>query len=844
VKKIALGLFLAVTVLLPGVILSVAPAFAQQAPPTDSAVTVSGTGEFANLKVTVSQTKNLINQTVRISWTGAVPTPPGPTWTNFLQIMQCWGDDPGPDPRQCQFGVIPGVGVQNVAKRQVFQASVDPLEDPIPAGSQANILPFWPVSQKDRPTGLVDSPINPFFDSQITNELPQARTRADGTGEEFLELQTLRQSAGLGCGAPVTVGSAVTGRSCWLVIVPRGSTEVNGQPTPQLTSSPLSRTNWNQKILIKLEFLPVEQSCPIGAAERPVLGNEPVVDAASRWQPALCAGGGAVFSYTQLSDDAARRQLVESSVPGLAVMTNPIPPDQVPANRPVVYAPVALSALTLAFNVERQPFSGVVDALAGARFPEMNLTPRLVAKLLTQSYRLATEGSVDPKYLEGNPIALTRDPEFLKYNPDYERRDQGNKVSQPYVQLGTADTTALLWSWVLGDAEARAFIAGTPDEWGMVVNPANKGLDTPPPTYPLNDQSCIKVQVGDTATGNTKTADRCNSDTHPFTNDMHEAGRAAGRGQDLAKTPIDVAPNGLVVFSKPGPQGEGTRSVMAVVDTATAERYSLPSAKLRNAAGNFVAPTTESMLAGLAAMKASAVPGVLQPDPLTTNSAAYPLTVLSYAATAPAAIDKDAGKDYAAFLRYAAGPGQQPGLAPGQLPFGYVPLPESLRKQTLAAAGTIEAQAGVPVDTSAPPENPASGPVDGPASGPAGAATPNSATTVPSQGLGTSPPAAGAPTGSVPVATPATPTPVSGRAAQPVTAVRRTPALPAPAVGALIVALLVCGGAAAALAPVTRFYGGTRQTGTGEGGDAADRTAAGSVRSWLTARLSQHARRR
>ena len=79
------------------------PASADTAP-SGSAATVSGTGEFANLKVTVSQTKNLINQTVQVSWTGA-PPPNGST-TNFLQIMQCWGDDPaGPDRTQCQFGV-------------------------------------------------------------------------------------------------------------------------------------------------------------------------------------------------------------------------------------------------------------------------------------------------------------------------------------------------------------------------------------------------------------------------------------------------------------------------------------------------------------------------------------------------------------------------------------------------------------------------------------------------------------------------------------------------------------------------------------------------------------------
>ncbi|MGH3765476.1 MAG: Ig-like domain-containing protein [Pseudonocardiaceae bacterium] len=95
-------------------------------------------------------------------------------------------------------------------------------------------------------------------------------------------------------------------------------------------------------------------------------------------------------------------------------------------------------------------------------------------------------------------------------------------------------------------------------------------------------------------------------------------------------------------------------------------------------------------------MKPSAVPGVLASDPTATDPAAYPLTALSYAVAAPSTLDAAAGKDYAAFLRYAAGPGQQPGGAPGQLPGGMAPLPATLKAQTLAAAATIQAQSGHP----------------------------------------------------------------------------------------------------------------------------------------------------
>lgn len=48
----------------------------------------------------------------------------------------------------------------------------------------------------------------------------------------------------------------------------------------------------------------------------------------------------------------------------------------------------------------------------------MKLTPRPVAKLLTQSY----QGAVldPPDYLKNNPAGLTVDPEFLALNPEYK----------------------------------------------------------------------------------------------------------------------------------------------------------------------------------------------------------------------------------------------------------------------------------------------------------------------------------------------------------------------------------------------------------------------------------------
>src|SRR5262245_61955799 len=88
-------------------------------PLTDSAVTVTGRGQFANLTITVNQTHDLVNQAVSVTWTGGTPTEPSQRsrfGSHFLQVMECWGDDdgefaenPGPPPEQCVWGGVGGV---------------------------------------------------------------------------------------------------------------------------------------------------------------------------------------------------------------------------------------------------------------------------------------------------------------------------------------------------------------------------------------------------------------------------------------------------------------------------------------------------------------------------------------------------------------------------------------------------------------------------------------------------------------------------------------------------------------------------------------------------------------
>lgn len=868
-NRIAVRLLLVAALMVPGVLIG-APAASAADPAGSSAVTLSGTGDFADLKVTVGQTKNLINQTVRVTWTGGIQTA-SLSDGNYLQIMQCWGDDPaGPDPTQCEFGAyLPNADINTQSRLQPLP--LDPRLT-IPTDPSLQYLPFWPAGAA-KPTAYTKD-TNEYFDNQITNEVSQARTRPGGTGLIDFEMQTVRESAGLKCGDP-TGGSP---RGCWLVVVPQGAHPQN----------PLSLASWAHRIQFPLNFLPVGQPCPLTAPERLIAGNEAVLDAISSWQPALCTNGGALYTYTQLTDNLSRSQVTQGTDPSLAIMADPVPPIQMAADRPLVYAPIAASGLTFAFSIVAN--ANAPGPTAGLPFTSMKLNARLVAKMLTQSYRnslasfggalsdadAATIGSTaHAAELQSNPISLTSDKEFLQLNPEFAAGFAPEVDS--LVQLNPADLTGELWAWVLSDPDAKAFIDGTPDPYGTVVNPANKNLTLPLDTFQRGDDSCIAVNTAQD-TSSTLLRAFCASDARLFANDMHDAARSASRGDPQALTPVWNAQVAPPAFTKKVREPLENHALIAVVDSATATRFDLPTASLLNAAGNYVNPDAAGLQAGLDAMKPRTdVPALLQADPTSKSPTAYPLTAVNYAAVSPQTLVGTDGMkeaaDLAAFLKYAAGAGQTQGQLPGELPLGFLPLSQKLKAQTFAAATTVAAGAvtATPAPSPAPTSAPTPAPTPVPAAAPAPAPAPPADTPAPVAGpapagdtsvaAGVAPPAPIRPpapvkaplAAAVPAPSPAAVAAGAAAAASSPSGVastvntataaltEATPKLAVPAVGALLVALLIGGGLAAVLAPVTHLLSTRTST---EGGDAADRTAVRSLLSWLTARPTVSASRR
>ncbi|MGW9028469.1 hypothetical protein ACWGQ5_30865 [Streptomyces sp. NPDC055722] len=693
-----------------------------------SAVTVSGRGEFKDMKFTVDQTTHLTSQAISVFWTGGTPTTFAGTRfnTDFVQIMQCWGDDdgtvpsnPGPPRTQCQFGGSPVTGRDSwPGNDRDDTRKVTYNADPTNYGDDDRYGAGNPFGQGEVPFKSVDGTVitsntqnNQFFNRNTSNEVDFARTGADGTGREYFEVQTASEAPHLGCGVTVTRNGATRPRPCWLVIVPQGHLDLDGKPYADQTQvnagSPVSSTNWKNRIAIPLQFNAVGSGCALGADERPTIGSELAADAMTSWQAALCPTGR-VYGYTELGEPDARQQISSDGAAGLAFTTRALGSDEgtTAPSGTTTYAPVALSGAAIGFTIERRPKAGAPDSvrkLAGTKVDSIDLTPRLVAKLLTESYRNSPWGAVlSDKVASGygwaknNPAGLASDPEFIALNPEFADLSVAETPATDTDLLtaaGHSDSARALWQWILSDKEARQFLAGVPDDWGMRVNPyysTNADLVPKGPafdpahtdSYPKNDPWCT-VPPGTDAP---KDALQCMTDFHPPVTDMHDGALRTRRTDTLWKSTWDALAN-PPTYKSPGPQIVGSRFMITIADAASASRYGLQTARLRNAAGKFVAPTTASLTAAAASASGS---GAVEISPArATAKGAYPLAQLVYAAVRPGEVKAAARQDYATLLRYVAGAGQVSGADPGRLPAGYAPLSQQLRTRTERAADAL-----------------------------------------------------------------------------------------------------------------------------------------------------------
>ena len=615
----------------------------------------------ARSTVTVSQTKNLVNEMVHVSWTGFTPSGDvlyDPTITDYpVMVVECNSAHPR-RLKQCYGGDNGGV--------------------------QGAFGPFGPMNTA------------------------YATTAKNGTGQLDIQILTLAENQMLGCSVK---------HHCSLVVVPsQGGNTLSVPPNcrdhsldPAGTdlgqfafSSETGQCSWAKRIVVPLSFAPAPDNCKLKKANFAVMGSPMLLRAMNQWRAGLCTGSNpmALTFNAAITEPEAIADL-PSGLGDIALTTRP-GPAHLTSNKTYTYAPIAISSVAIAYWVD--------NPSTGQPVRSLKLDPLLVTKLLTQSYNFDNDGCAHgtrhnkqigcDAAVDGNPLTLFRDPEFKHLNPDVPGPFGGGSSFQvPTVESGHSDMTWEVTRWIANNHPAQNFMAGHFDKYGMHVNTDYLGLKYPldsftgqdsypvishkySPVFPLSLVASYQVQNWEPGTFWEK---------DQFGN--------------FPRDPIEVP---------------GERALFAILDQGDAAAFRFPVAKILNHSGHYVAPSNKTMAAALPAMVGTGKNHVTQQVSYKKVAKdAYPLTMVIYAMVPTSHVKPAKASAIARFLQFVAGPGQTPGLQPGHLPPGYLPLTAKMRAQTMRAAQLVLNQKGnslhpKPTASPSPPASPSPAPSPSP----------------------------------------------------------------------------------------------------------------------------------
>jgi hypothetical protein len=583
--------------------------------------------------VTVSQAGSLVNEVVKVKWQGFTPSQGVPyvATSTYYPVMIAECSVPHPTKRSQCFGI------NN-------------------SGAAAQESQYGPY--------------NTVY----------ATTSPNGTGVAYIQLLTSQEAPNLGCDE---------GHECSLIVDPadggnagdgdcRDHSEDEGlfaYAAGQFAFGPqYGICAWRDRIIVPLHFSPTPTDCPVRGSQFSAIGSPMLVRAMTSWQTALCsAASPVVIRYDGTQGEPLARQDFTSSPPSTDVAFTTLPVSGTGGSpRPFTYAPVAITAESVAFYVD--------DARTGKQDSHLRLDPRLVLKLLTQSFDFGNEGCGNgppPKGrtcdngVDNDPTSIFADPEFRKLNPHFPPVSDANAYEIPTVLSGESDMTTELTTWIAKNKAAKSFAGGSFDPWGAHINSWYLGM-----TLPTNSLSSFDPFPP---------IERQYVPVFPLS--------AVAQDQVNNQSPgTQWTPQANGSYAAFAPEVPGTRSLFAILDQPDAASYLMPVASLENPAGNYVTPTAATMTAALGDMTTSKNHITQQFNFKNTSKEfrdAYPLTMVIYAMVPTGGISKRMAAKIAQWLDYVAGPGQTPGYGPGELPPGYLPLTAKMRAQTLKAASEV-----------------------------------------------------------------------------------------------------------------------------------------------------------
>lgn len=700
------------------------------------------------VKVSIDHTTNLRGrERVRISWSGARPSggratsPFGEKGMNQeypVVILQCRGRDDASlpaakrlSPETC-WTSTPQQRFRSVSERQaIWRRDPHAAErdtglksglDPFPsqgcndlADYSAHVVPFRAANgtlhvscsaETMAPEAAVDAALPPAEQAAFTD--------ADGTGTASFEVRTASENESLGCSDQV---------ACSIVVIPiegvscgEGDAECQrtGRFSPGSSNfaaegvdeavSPIywwAASNWRNRISIPVTFGTAPSVCDVMDSRAPTAfyGSELMSQAALQWAPAYCLDKNRFkFQHNRMSDEAAFALMEKGGAPAALVSGRR---EQDGAD-PVAYAPTAVTGFAISYVIDRPDNAG--------EYRNLRLTPRLLAKLLTQSYTGSAYGAQHPGMV-ANPKSLNQDPEFQKLNPGLD--STAREAAATVLSLSeSSDVLRSLTSYLEADPEARAFIDGKTDPYGMVVNPTYKGIDLPVSEWPLLDRFVPRYDM------------ECQkqSSTPYFT----QLAAPVSSLRAIAEAVLDGWPNVQTrcerasasdpwKFGRVDRQGMGARFMLGVVSLGDASRLGLETAALRTRGATFVKPDASSMTAAVST--ATPVRGAtglfaMTPSALAKKPAAYPGTMVVYTTARMRGLDQADARKVARFIRIATTEGQRSGSANGTLPGGYLPIVDRgatkpLYRAAQRSAALIAAQR--PAASSTPTTDPSNG---------------------------------------------------------------------------------------------------------------------------------------
>ncbi|MFI5428661.1 hypothetical protein [Aeromicrobium sp. UC242_57] len=111
-----------------------------------------------------------------------------------------------------------------------------------------------------------------------------------------------------------------------------------------------------------------------------------------------------------------------------------------------------------------------------------------MAKLLSASYPAASFVRNNNPGLQDNPLNISVDPEFQALDPGLLSNSSKESAATLQNLSSNADLVWAMTSWIDADPEARAWLDGAADPWGMKVNPNYRGIELPVENWPLLDE--------------------------------------------------------------------------------------------------------------------------------------------------------------------------------------------------------------------------------------------------------------------------------------------------------------------------------------------------------------------